>query len=110
MRLRDYILILVLAVEAVFLYIAKVDLETIAILAFLVIGFRLFRKKLYTRIEGRIRSRVVVTAAYPEWAVKLVVLISFIVTLIVLKWIVFEVLKISGLDIEQSLRAALAGS
>jgi len=103
MKLKDYILTLALVGDAVLLYFAKVDLTTIALLVLTVVIFRLFRTPIYTKIEKRIRSRVKIISIYPEWAVKLIIIVFFITAVVLLKWIVFEVFKLFGFDVGQTL-------
>lgn len=108
MKLKDYILILVLAGDAIFLHFANVDLTTIILLVLVVVIFRLFKTTIYTKIEKRIRSRVNVISIYPEWVVKLIIIIIFfVISLILLKWIVFEVFKLFGFDIQQTLTESI---
>jgi len=103
MKLKDWILILVLAGDATLLYFAKIDLTTIALLALTVVIFRFLRAPMYTKIEKRIRSRVKIVSIYPEWAVRLIILVFFITAVVLLKWLVFEVFKLFGFDVGQTL-------
>jgi hypothetical protein len=107
MKLKDYILILVLAGDAIFLHFANVDLTTIILLVLMVVIFRLFKTTIYTKIEKRVRSRVNIISTYPEWVVKLIIIIFFVISLILLKWIVFEVFKLFGFDIKQTLMESI---
>jgi hypothetical protein len=107
MKLKDYILILVLAGDAIFLHFANVDLTTIILLVLVVVIFRLFKTTIYTKIEKRVRSRVNIISIYPEWVVKLIIIIFFVISFILLKWIVFEVFKLFGFDIKQTLTESI---
>ena len=103
MKLLDYFLILMVVVWTILLYLVKVDWLTITILILVLVIFRLFRTKIYEKIEKRVRSRIRITSTYPEWVVKLFIVIFFVMVLILLKWIVFEIFKLFGIDIRQTL-------
>lgn len=103
MKLKDNVLILIMVVWAVLLCLIKVDMITITILLLIVVIFRLFRNKIYKKIEKRVKSRIRITEAYPEWVVKLLIIIFFVVALMLLKWVVFEIFKMFGMNIRKTL-------
>ena len=107
MKLKDYIFILTVAGMAVSLYFAKVALPTIALLILVIAVFRLFKGRIYAKIEERIRNRSFFASKCPAWMVKLIVVVSFIILFVLLKWIVFEVFKIFGMDLRQNLTDAI---
>ena len=84
-----------------YLYIAGMHLEIIAILGIVFLGFILLRGRIWKAAEKSIELHLPFTKKWSEWAHKAVVLILFIVIYIILKQIIYILLGLAGIDIEQ---------
>lgn len=63
----------------------------------------IFRTKLYNKVGEIIKTNFKFVSKLPKWAVRILIVIIFILIYILIKQIIFEVLKIFGLDIQKIL-------
>ncbi len=63
----------------------------------------LFRTRLYKKVDKTIRDHVHFISKFPEWLIRTIIIIIFILIYLAIKQVTFEVLKVFGLDIQKTM-------
>ncbi len=87
------------------LYIAGLAPEYIILFVLITSAFWILRGHLYRKIDSFIKKIFPWTKKMPSWVEKGIIIISFIIVYIILKDLVFLILKLFGLDFDKALTA-----
>lgn len=85
----------------VLFYFAGFSLQLIIFIGIFMLILMVFKTKLYKKIDQMIRHKFRFLSKFPEWAVRLIIIIIFVFIYILIKEFVFYILKSFGFDIEK---------
>jgi len=103
---KDFRVILrVLAITALLytLYLNGTSFEVLAILGIFFIALIFLRGKIWKLAEHILEKHLPFTKKWPDWAEKVFLVLVFILLYIILKNVIFFILGLAGIDIEQIL-------
>jgi len=103
MNFKKYIRFFIIIILLVLFYLMGLSLELIIFLGIFMLLLLIFRTKLYNKVGEIIKTNFKFVSKLPKWAVRILIVIIFILIYILIKQIIFEVLKIFGLDIQKIL-------
>lgn len=82
------------------LFLARVSLHLIIIVAVFMILLIIFKTRLYKKLDKIIRQKFKFSPDFPDWIIKLVITAIFLLAYLLIKQIVFMIMKNFGLDIQ----------
>ena len=88
-------------------YYLGFSIYSLLVLAILFTMIILLKGKLYNKIKETINKKFPKFAKLPSWLNKLIIIFIFILIYLILKQIIFYLLKLAGMDIEKTMMDSL---
>jgi hypothetical protein len=99
-------IIYILFILGLFYYLGF-PLPYIAIMAIIILLLILFKGKLYRKLDSLLSRRLPFLSKLKPWIKKLIIITFFILIWIILKQIIFGVLKMAGIDVQKIIMNSL---
>ena len=103
MNFKKYIKFFIVIVLLVLFYFMGLSLELIIFMGIFMFLLLIFKTKLYKKIEEIIKVNFKFTSKLPEWAVRIIIIVIFILIYILIKQAIFVILNIFGINIQKML-------
>lgn len=101
MNWKHYLQAFMIVLIIFLLFLARVSLHLIIIVAVFMILLIIFKTKLYKKLDKVIRQKLKFSPSFPDWIIKLVITAIFLLLYMLIKQIVFMIMKHFGLDIQE---------
>ena len=98
---KKYISILTLILLLFLFYRIGIPLYFIFVIGIVILLLVLLKGKLYTKIDDFLRKKFPILSKQKPWVRKLIIIAIFILIYVLLKQVVFMILKIFGVDVQQ---------
>ncbi len=85
----------------VLLYAVGIPIQSIIFIGIFMLLFLIFKTKVYKKVDEIIRKNFHLNSRFPEWAVKLIIIIIFVIIYFVMRGVVLLVMKSLGFDIQK---------
>jgi hypothetical protein len=103
MRAMNYFQIFIFLFFMFLIFYLQFPIQSIIVIGIFMFVLLLFKGKLYNKTDKIIRKNFPFLSKFPKWAVKLTIIIIFIIIYLIAKELMVVILKIFGLDLRKAM-------
>ena len=101
MNWKKYVRIFIFVWLLILFYLAGFSPQLIIFIGIFMLLLMIFKSKLYKKIDHLIRHKFHFISKLPDWVVKLIIIIIFLLIYLLIKQVVFTIMKFFGVDIQK---------